>query len=220
MSTQTLAYGNIVNTNTLYPSALLLILGIGTCVFTMFPCASETGSCLRASCSRADGEEVLVAKQGFGRKGIRVHARKYRRERWPIVGLVVSIDGVFSEVAPGVKGDDLWLDEDEEQGRLVQQRKLRFQLASMRPADDEEGHADFTNRLDEERVRLRTRATGTIQVEVKEGAGGVASRRHYRKALWSTPTAFCVKGKASFSWRTGTYGRSADASSRKEQGDI
>ena len=68
------------------------------------------------------------------------------------MGLVVSIDGVFSEVAPGVKGDDLWLDEDEEQGRLVQQRKLRFQLATMRPADDEEGHADFTNRLDEERV--------------------------------------------------------------------
>ena len=43
MSTQTLADGNIVNTNTLYPSALLLILGIGTCVFTMFPCAREPG---------------------------------------------------------------------------------------------------------------------------------------------------------------------------------
>ena len=43
MSTQTLAHENIVNTNTLYSTALLLILGIGTCVFTMFPCASEPG---------------------------------------------------------------------------------------------------------------------------------------------------------------------------------
>ena len=43
MSTQTLAHGNILNTKTLYPSALFLILGIGTCVFTMFPCASEPG---------------------------------------------------------------------------------------------------------------------------------------------------------------------------------
>ena len=68
------------------------------------------------------------------------------------MGLIVSIDGSFQEFGPDVKHDDLWLDEDEEQRRLVQERKLRFELAIMRPDHEEEGQGDFGSRLDEERI--------------------------------------------------------------------
>lgn len=54
------------------------------------------------------------------------------------MGLIVSKDGIFQEISPDVKHDDLWLDEDEEQRRLVQERKLRFELAIMRPDHEEE----------------------------------------------------------------------------------
>ena len=68
------------------------------------------------------------------------------------MGLIVSIDGIFQEFSPDVKHDDLWLDEDEEQRRLVQERRLRVELAMMRPDHEEEGQGDFRNRLDKERI--------------------------------------------------------------------
>ena len=85
MSTQTLAYGNIVNTNTLYPSALLLILGIGTCVFTMFPCASEPG-------------------RAFAR---RVPEQTVRRSWWLNKGLDVK-ELEFTSVNIAEKDSQLW----------------------------------------------------------------------------------------------------------------
>ena len=68
------------------------------------------------------------------------------------MGLIVSIDGNFQELRPGVKHDDLWLDGEEEQRRLVQERRLRSELAMMSVDHEEEGQGDFRNSLNKERV--------------------------------------------------------------------
>ena len=116
--------------------------------------------------------------------------REYGRERGGgNYGLNCIDRGKLQEFSPDVKHDDLWLDEDEEQRRLVQERRLRVELAMMWPDHEEEGQGDVRNRLDKERIAF-AQGTETTRIEVKEGAEGVASRRHYRKALWSTQLRF------------------------------
>ena len=87
------------------------------------------------------------------------------------MGLIVSIDGSFQEFSPDVKHDDLWLDEDEEQRRLVQERRLRVELAMMRPDHEEEGQGDFRNRLDEERIAFAQGNGGDTNRSEGRGAG-------------------------------------------------